>query len=246
MRYLSFLLFFLYSSLAIHSPSFTFAIVADRTGWPREGVFEKATALINELNPDFVMSVGDLNAKGYTHNLDVISTGFDEMDTLLSQFDNPFYKVAGNHDISNAMMLKEWNARYGKEYYYFLKEDILFLVLSSEDLAVETSYTEGGIDREQAVWAVNLLRSIQVRHTFVFMHKPLWEMNDPGWLVIQEVLGEYTAFAGHLHNYKQSGNHYRLATTGGVQNGTGIEYDHFMIVEVGETIRIINRIFNDG
>lgn len=43
---------------------FTFAIVSDRTGWHRPGVFESAMARLNWLSPDFVMSVGDL-IEGY-------------------------------------------------------------------------------------------------------------------------------------------------------------------------------------
>ena len=39
---------------------FQFAIVADRTGGPRAGVFPKAVSKLNELRPEFVITVGDL------------------------------------------------------------------------------------------------------------------------------------------------------------------------------------------
>src|SRR5262245_50556126 len=39
---------------------FQFAIVSDRTGGHRQGVFSKAVQQVNLLQPAFVMSVGDL------------------------------------------------------------------------------------------------------------------------------------------------------------------------------------------
>ena len=39
---------------------FQFVVVSDRTGGVRPGVFEEATRKINLLQPEFVMSVGDL------------------------------------------------------------------------------------------------------------------------------------------------------------------------------------------
>ncbi|MFY7951910.1 MAG: hypothetical protein ACOVT5_05340, partial [Armatimonadaceae bacterium] len=39
---------------------FQFAVVADRTGGHRRGVFSKAVQQINLMHPEFVMSVGDL------------------------------------------------------------------------------------------------------------------------------------------------------------------------------------------
>ncbi len=40
--------------------TFQFAIVSDRTGGMRPGVFEKAVEKLNLLQPAFVMSIGDL------------------------------------------------------------------------------------------------------------------------------------------------------------------------------------------
>ena len=43
---------------------FQFAIVTDRTGGMRPGVFARSAAKVNELQPEFVMSVGDLIPRG--------------------------------------------------------------------------------------------------------------------------------------------------------------------------------------
>ncbi|MCP4848140.1 MAG: hypothetical protein GY899_09370, partial [Verrucomicrobiaceae bacterium] len=43
---------------------FQFAIVSDRTGGVRRGIFPRAVRKLNELQPEFVMSVGDLITGG--------------------------------------------------------------------------------------------------------------------------------------------------------------------------------------
>ena len=50
---------------------FSFAIIADLTGGEREGVFEKAIGHINNLDPLFTLSVGDL-IEGGTRNTKVL------------------------------------------------------------------------------------------------------------------------------------------------------------------------------
>lgn len=45
--------------------TFQFAIVGDRTGKARNGVFDDAIHKLNLIKPEFVMSVGDL-IQGYT------------------------------------------------------------------------------------------------------------------------------------------------------------------------------------
>ena len=61
--------------------NFQFAIVSDRTGGHREGVFGKGVEKINQLYPEFVMSVGDL-IEGYTKNDSLINEQWDEFHGL--------------------------------------------------------------------------------------------------------------------------------------------------------------------
>ena len=56
---------------------FQFAIVTDRTGGHREGVFPDAVRKLNLLQPEFVMSVGDL-IEGYTQDRDLLEMQWDE------------------------------------------------------------------------------------------------------------------------------------------------------------------------
>jgi len=54
---------------------FRFAIVADRTGQARPGVFEDAVEKLNLLQPDFVMSVGDL-IEGHSYVLSDLQAAY--------------------------------------------------------------------------------------------------------------------------------------------------------------------------
>lgn len=58
-----------------------FAIICDRTGGMRAGVFERAVEKINSLDPEFVMSVGDL-IDGYTETPAVWTAQWDELEEI--------------------------------------------------------------------------------------------------------------------------------------------------------------------
>ena len=83
--------------------SFQFAIVADRTGGVRRGVFASAIPKLNLLEPELVMSVGDLIA-GYTQDRARLKRQWDEFDALVRRLKAPFFYVPGNHDLTNETM----------------------------------------------------------------------------------------------------------------------------------------------
>ena len=99
--------------------NFQFAIVSDRTGGHRKGVFEKGVEKINLLYPEFVMSVGDL-IEGYSKDNTLLDAQWKEFDSILNPLSTRFFYVAGNHDYSNEVMAKQWKERYGKDYYHFI------------------------------------------------------------------------------------------------------------------------------
>src|SRR5690349_1318550 len=70
--------------------SFQFAIVSDRTGGRRPGVFSKAVEKINLLQPEFVISVGDL-IEGYSEDPGTWALEWSEFETKLSRFQMPFF-----------------------------------------------------------------------------------------------------------------------------------------------------------
>lgn len=113
-------------------PDFSFAIVSDLYSGEREGVFAVAVEQLNLLRPRFVLSIGDL-IEGGTEDTVVLKTEFDSFDSKIAKLNTPFFHVGGNHDLTNPVMRKFWEQRYGKRYYHFLYNNVLFLMLDSED-----------------------------------------------------------------------------------------------------------------
>lgn len=219
--------------------AFQFAIVTDRTGGHRAGVFPMAVRKLNLLQPEFVMSVGDL-IEGYTEDEAQLREQWAELRGFVDTFEMPFFYVPGNHDISNTVMAQLWRQLFGRRYYAFVYRDVLFLCLDSQDLL---EY-QGGLGKTQIQWAKAVLaKHPGVRWTCVFMHQPLWayeEENDrtqeEGWTGFPEVekalLGRrYTVFAGHVHHYvkyiRQNRRYFTLATTGGASALRGTDFGEF-------------------
>ncbi|MBI5091963.1 MAG: metallophosphoesterase [Candidatus Hydrogenedentes bacterium] len=195
---------------------FQFAIVSDRTGGMRPGVFERAVGKLNLLQPEFVMCVGDL-VEGTSRDEAEYTAQRDEFDGILKPLQAPFFYVPGNHDVTNTPYGADiWKKRYGRLYYHFVYRDVLFVCMNSDD---------GGTDRigdEQYDYVKKALeKSPKARWTFLFMHKPLWAMERvQGWDRVEKLLSArpHTVLAGHRHEYMKYDHNGRdyfvLATTG--------------------------------
>ena len=221
---------------------FQFAIVSDRTGDWRSGVFEDAIRKLNLLQPEFVMSVGDL-IEGYTNYNDILNYEWDEFTGFISQLEMPFFYVPGNHDIYDIESEKVWMERFGKPYYHFIYKNVLFLCLNTQDVGEGHDYPY--ITQKQREYVKRILdENTDVRWTFVFMHQPLWayppemfeeeededsrreetflpRVGGSGWPEIEGQLRQrkHTVFAGHAHRYvhfnRNNSDYIVLATTGG-------------------------------
>jgi hypothetical protein len=222
-----------WTNLAVNNPpeNFQFAVVTDRTGGHRDGVFLEGVHKLNLLQPEFVVSVGDL-IEGYTEDLGRLDREWQEFNGFVAKLEMPFFYVPGNHDISNPVMTRDWLRRYGKSYYHFRFQDVLFLCLNSEDPP------SSQISDDQVAYVKAALEENQdVRWTLVFIHKPLWSYNgENGWNKVAALLADrdYTAFAGHTHRYfehfENDKQHLTLATMGGGSRLRGDnfgEFDHF-------------------
>ena len=225
--------------------NFHFAIVSDRCGGHRLGVFETALARLNLLQPEFVICVGDL-IEGYTTKPEDLDAMWSEFDGFTKRLTMPFFHVAGNHDVSNAFMRKYYEKKFGQTYFHFVYKNVLFLCLNSQD-----GYDEGGgyltaISKDQREYVRHVLEKNKgVRWTFVFMHQPLW-LNEEGnfetarkkgtvpettgFSELQKMLAgrDFTLFTGHFHDYakyERNGKaYYVLATTGGASSLRGPFY----------------------
>ena len=241
--------------------NFQFAIVTDRTGGHRAGVFEDAVRKLNLLQPEFVMSVGDL-IEGYSHDEKQVGEMWDEFQSFVTKLKMPFFYVPGNHDLSNEMQHRKWAERFGRKFYHFVYRDVLFLCLNSEDPARH-------MGREQIDYVRKALaENTNVRWTLVFFHQPLWMYEDraehteqeerpTGWNDVEKLLQagdrKYTVFAGHIHSYTKSVRNDRryivLASTGAGSKLRGIpfgEFDHVAWVTMTDEGPILANLMLSG
>lgn len=111
---------------------FSFAIISDLTGGERERIFEVAVEQINHFEPRFILSVGDL-IEGGTEDTLQLKREWEYFDQRANKLEKPFFHLGGNHDLTNPAMKRFWNSRYGPTYYHFVYNEVLFLMLDSED-----------------------------------------------------------------------------------------------------------------
>lgn len=229
--------------LTNEEPMFTFAVFGDRTGGPDSGVNILADAVrdVNLLEPDLVMTVGDL-IQGYnttTQWMPQMREYKGIMDRLLC----PWFPVAGNHDIywrgENRPPEEHepaYEAHFGPLWYAFEHKECFFIVLHSDEANPET--TERNFNKpesqkmspEQFNWLKEVLVKAKVsKHVFLFLHHPRWIGGNYGddWDKVHNELvkaGNVSAvFAGHVHymrsDPKDGIDYITLATTGGHQPG---------------------------
>ncbi len=236
------------------SNRFQFAIVTDRTGGHRPGIFSKGISKLNLLQPEFVMSVGDL-IEGYTEDTVILDNEWTEFMGFIDELEAPFFYVPGNHDITNKVMQDKWKELFGVTYYHFIYNDVLFLCLDSED-----NYRwagRGTIDDEQYAYIQKTLEENQdVKWTLVFLHQPLWVQEETKrWKDVEALLADrpHNVFAGHYHRYwkteRNNGKYIALATTGGGSKlrGTGYgEFDHVVWVTMTEEGPLLANLLLDG
>lgn len=232
--------------------NFQFTIISDLSGGLRPEAFKDAVRKLNLIQPEFVMSVGDL-IEGMTLSESFTHRQLDEFDEWVEQLEMPFYYVPGNHDLGNKEEYKVWRERYGTDYYDFVYQDVLFLCLNSND-----PYVSARFSRQQIDWvAQELKKHRDVRWTLVFMHDPMWVYNwKTGWEEIEALLQdrEYTVFAGHFHNYikfDRLGRRYIvLASTGGSSTlagpKAGAQFDHIAWVTMTDQGPLIVNYMLDG
>ena len=204
---------------------FNFAVVGDRCGRPLQGVFEDAIKKLNQLNPDFIMSIGDFIPGGCMEDMseEFFRQQWAHFENIIKNCEPPFFRVPGNHDICEdplpqfpdvpKLTKKLWLEQFGVDYYSFIFKDVLFICLNSMVGTHE-------IGKEQLTWALDILHSHKdVRWTMIFMHNPqAWLTENFAILEKELYFRNYTVFAGDIHQYtryrRQGRNYYMLGLTG--------------------------------
>jgi len=233
---------------------FQFAIVSDRTSGHRAGIFPRAVEVLNLLQPQFVLSVGDL-IEGYSEDRSIAESEWREFEAEVGRLKMPFFYVPGNHDLANPFLTRIWRERHGRRHYHFVYRDVLFLVLNSDDPPGGAA----GIGPDQLADVRRALDDNRgVRWTVVCLHRPLWteaKIEKTGWLEVEAALADrpYTVFTGHEHNYRkyvrQGRDYYQLATTGGSSEMRGLshgEVDHVAWVTMKKEGPVIANVLLDG
>ena len=243
-----------WTSLKVNADAeqFQFAVVSDRTGGHRPKVFSQAVQRINMLQPEFVVSVGDL-IEGYTVKEEVMEKEWKEFTGYIDQLQMPFFYVPGNHDLTNKELNADWTKRFGRKFYHFVYKNTLFLCVNSEDGKASHVAPE-----QTEYFKKALADNPDVKWTMVFLHKPMWadkDLEKNGWANFEKALEgrKYTVFCGHVHRYQKyvrnGMNYYQLATTGGGSRLRGVQYgefDHISWITMKQDGPRVTNIMLDG
>ena len=225
---------------------FHFVIYGDRTGGPPEGieVLKQAVVDTNLLDPDLVMTVGDL-VQGYNETPQWLDQA-EEFRGVMDGLNMNWFPVAGNHDVywrgrgkkPEGEHESEYEAHFGPLWYSFKHKNAGFLVCYTDEGNPETgekTFSKGAAQKmspaQMKFVGESLGRFKDLDHVFVFLHHPRWiggGYAGGNWDEVHELLagaGNVTAvFAGHIHRRRYDGErdgiaYYALAATGGAMPG---------------------------
>ena len=220
---------------------FHFVIYGDRTGGVAAGlkILQQAVADTNLLDPDLVMTVGDL-IQGYNTGKDWLPE-MEEYKAIMQKLNMPWYPVAGNHDIywqgknrPQGHHESNYEEHFGPLWYSFEHKNCGFIVLYSDEGDPKTNrkgfheFELQQMSEDQLAFLDKALEQYKSKdHVMVFVHHPRWiqkRYQGSNWPTVHEKLvaaGNVKAcFAGHIHFLHYFGpqdgiEYFTLGATGG-------------------------------
>lgn len=206
---------------------FHFVIFGDRTGGPEEGiaVLRQAVTDTNLLDPDLVMTVGDL-INGYNATPKWMEQ-MKEYRSSMAKLDMPWFPVAGNHDIywrgpgkPIGEHEQDYETHFGPLWYSFRHKNAGFIAVYSDEGDPATGEKDFRNPETQNVSPAqfDFLREALEKlkdcdHVFLFLHHPRWlggrNYGGSNWEKVHDLLasaGNVTAvFGGHIHQMTYAG-----------------------------------------
>ncbi|MDR3708345.1 MAG: hypothetical protein P4L33_08590 [Capsulimonadaceae bacterium] len=242
-----------------HADRFSFAVLPDRSGNVRKGVFHRISEQVELLSPHFAVFIGDAieicDADAEDAEAHVVEE-WDEFQAELSPITRPVYFVPGWHDYKSPIHARVFQERFGPGYYSWDYHGCHFIVLNCYE-----AFLHGETDRD-AVWklgaqqldwlALNLSMSRSAAHTFVFVHA-FYESVERR--EIADLLRDRpcTVISGSTHCYRKQEFaglvYYQLGTAGGYSTLDGIgngTVDHFTWVTVDNGQVKLANVLIDG
>ena len=165
------------ASALLAAKPFVFAQISDpHMGWADtidSTKLDAAVKKINILDPDFLVITGDMTCN-------MRDVGMDEINafkTSMAKLTVPVHYVAGNHDIitTNADRLKIYTDIYGRDYYKFIHNNSLFVIMNTNRLLPNDG--DNPFEKEQRYWLESNLsvnKNKLYNHAFVFTHIPFY------------------------------------------------------------------------
>lgn len=151
---------------------FTFVFITDIHIQPERNAvegFKKAIDEINKINPDFVVTGGDLIYDALGVNYERADSLFNLYNETIRLINSPVYNTIGNHEIlgwyekSNVHRehpefgKKMYENRIDKTYYSFEHKGVKFLIFDSIEEVPESGKYYGYINNKQIEWLKNEL-----------------------------------------------------------------------------------------
>ena len=220
---------------------FHFVIYGDRTGGVPAGleILEQAVTDTNLLDPDLVMTVGDL-VQGYSTEEKWLPE-MEEYKAIMEKLNMKWFPVAGNHDIywngknrPQGHHESNYEEHFGPLWYSFEHKNCGFIVLYSDEGDPKTNrkgfhdFELQQMSEQQLAFLDKALKQHKSKdHVLVFLHHPRWiekRYEGSNWKTVHEKLvaaGNVKAcFAGHIHFLHYLGpkdgiEYFTLGATGG-------------------------------
>lgn len=180
-RFIAIAIFCFFSaSVMLAASPFVFVQISDtHMGWADtidSTKIDAAVKKINILDPDFLVITGDM-----TCNMRDI--GMEEINAFkksMSKLTVPVHYVPGNHDIisTNADRIKIYTDIYGRDYYKFIHNNSLFVIMDTNRLLPNDG--DNPFEKVQRYWLESNLsvnKNKQYNHVFVFTHIPFYWHN---------------------------------------------------------------------